>query len=590
MADVFGTGISTLHGVVSSRTMQPGVPAELTSGWDSTNGYSAKQLTLDGVTLVNPDVQPTFTNVAAIDGSQTLQVGLRGWLEIDPGAAGWLFIAGAGACACPVWYTGYQHLETSTVPPNIVTGAILTPGQTIGFLKSLPPANRGPHLHFSLGDGFEFLNLTTGTFIGQSLEIESWFGYPISGTRAPAAPGPVYYPPRFSDCPEGVAANNAFIKSVFRSPIVGSTYKIVHGSTEHKAGEYYAVDIFASSSTPGQDPVDPTMVGAAVINAIATSAADTVESRVYAVVGVSATLGTAVIVEHRRVGCKAPPVSAWKKPVRAATTVAGTLSASFAAGQVVDGVTLALADRILIKNQANAADNGIYLVSSIGKPWRAPDAAAAEQLLGATVAVTEGAINADTVWLGAANAPIVVGTTALPWGQVGGNNFGIVAVAGQSNVVADQPMDTLTLEAGLGIILTTDAATDKVRISSNVFGGSGSGSGSGGSCFQCPSLVAPGDTFITNVCVIAPASGSGSGSGSGDGNTTTNSATAFPVGGIAIWPKPSAYPSGWLHCDGTAVSRTSYADLFAVIGTRFGVGNGSTTFNLPTKAQIQGGI
>ncbi len=38
---------------------------------------------------------------------------------------------------------------------------------------------------------------------------------------------------------------------------------------------------------------------------------------------------------------------------------------------------------------------------------------------------------------------------------------------------------------------------------------------------------------------------------------------------------------GWLLCNGTAVSRTTYADLFALIGTAFGVGDGSTTFNLP---------
>lgn len=37
----------------------------------------------------------------------------------------------------------------------------------------------------------------------------------------------------------------------------------------------------------------------------------------------------------------------------------------------------------------------------------------------------------------------------------------------------------------------------------------------------------------------------------------------------------------WLKCDGSAVSRTAYADLFSVIGTSFGVGDGATTFNLP---------
>ena len=43
----------------------------------------------------------------------------------------------------------------------------------------------------------------------------------------------------------------------------------------------------------------------------------------------------------------------------------------------------------------------------------------------------------------------------------------------------------------------------------------------------------------------------------------------------------SSLPSGWLDCDGSAVSRTTYADLFAAIGTTWGAGNGSTTFNVP---------
>ena len=40
-------------------------------------------------------------------------------------------------------------------------------------------------------------------------------------------------------------------------------------------------------------------------------------------------------------------------------------------------------------------------------------------------------------------------------------------------------------------------------------------------------------------------------------------------------------PTGWLLCDGANVSRTTYADLFAVIGTTYGPGDGSTTFNVP---------
>ena len=52
------------------------------------------------------------------------------------------------------------------------------------------------------------------------------------------------------------------------------------------------------------------------------------------------------------------------------------------------------------------------------------------------------------------------------------------------------------------------------------------------------------------------------------------------AGMVAFFAMNTA-PSGWLNADGSAVSRTTYAALFAAIGTTFGVGNGSTTFNLP---------
>lgn len=53
-----------------------------------------------------------------------------------------------------------------------------------------------------------------------------------------------------------------------------------------------------------------------------------------------------------------------------------------------------------------------------------------------------------------------------------------------------------------------------------------------------------------------------------------------PVGMIMSWTKAST-PTGFLICDGSAVSRTTYAALFDAIGTTHGVGDGSTTFNLP---------
>jgi microcystin-dependent protein len=56
---------------------------------------------------------------------------------------------------------------------------------------------------------------------------------------------------------------------------------------------------------------------------------------------------------------------------------------------------------------------------------------------------------------------------------------------------------------------------------------------------------------------------------------------AVPTGLIQMWAGASAPSSDWLICDGTAVSRTVYSALFAVTGTVYGAGDGSTTFNVP---------
>lgn len=57
-------------------------------------------------------------------------------------------------------------------------------------------------------------------------------------------------------------------------------------------------------------------------------------------------------------------------------------------------------------------------------------------------------------------------------------------------------------------------------------------------------------------------------------------AVAVPIGTIEYYGGSYA-PSGWLVCDGSAISRTTYADLFSAIGDIYGEGDGETTFNLP---------
>lgn len=68
--------------------------------------------------------------------------------------------------------------------------------------------------------------------------------------------------------------------------------------------------------------------------------------------------------------------------------------------------------------------------------------------------------------------------------------------------------------------------------------------------------------------------------GTGYGNIVVQNEVSIPAGSVTSFAGASI-PSGWLLCNGQAVSRTGYADLFTAIGTLYGSGDGSTTFNCP---------
>lgn len=106
----------------------------------------------------------------------------------------------------------------------------------------------------------------------------------------------------------------------------------------------------------------------------------------------------------------------WKQSVRAASTAnIGTLSGLL----TIDGITLLVGDRVLVKDQSTASANGIYLAAS-GAWARAADADAnAEVTAGLSVMVTEGTTLADTQWRLTTNDAIVLGTTPLAFAQIG---------------------------------------------------------------------------------------------------------------------------------------------------------------------------
>ncbi|WP_370600599.1 phage tail protein [Pseudomonas nitroreducens] len=104
----------------------------------------------------------------------------------------------------------------------------------------------------------------------------------------------------------------------------------------------------------------------------------------------------------------------YKQSVRAATTASITLSGL----QTVDGVALAAGDRVLVKNQGNAADNGLYVVAA-GTWKRATDADDNSEVTpGLTVTVESGTAQADSVWQLVTDGAIVLGTTALAFQNI----------------------------------------------------------------------------------------------------------------------------------------------------------------------------
>jgi hypothetical protein len=142
----------------------------------------------------------------------------------------------------------------------------------------------------------------------------------------------------------------------------------------------------------------------------------------------------------------------WKPSVRLATTAAITLATGLENGDTLDGVTLATGDRVLVKNQTDATENGIYVVAASGAPSRSSDAdTAAEITASFAVFVEEGTVNTDSGWTLTNNGAVTVGTTELSFTQFTGLGQ-ITAGAGLTKTA-----NTLDVIGGDGITVNADS-------------------------------------------------------------------------------------------------------------------------------------
>lgn len=109
----------------------------------------------------------------------------------------------------------------------------------------------------------------------------------------------------------------------------------------------------------------------------------------------------------------------WKQPVRVASTTNITIASP---GTTIDGATMATNDRVLLKDQSTASQNGIYTFNGSSSPMtRTSDADNGTELApGTAVTVMEGTANADKAFIIISDAAITIGTTNTTWGQLGG--------------------------------------------------------------------------------------------------------------------------------------------------------------------------
>jgi hypothetical protein len=135
----------------------------------------------------------------------------------------------------------------------------------------------------------------------------------------------------------------------------------------------------------------------------------------------------------------------WKQSVRAASTGAVTLASP---GTTIDGVTLVAGDRVLLKNQATASQNGLWVFASSSTPMTRPVDfnSTSGQLEGVAVTSDEGTVNSDKMWVLATTGAIVVDTTSLSFVSLGGGN---AYLAGNGLLLSSS---TFSVVAGRGII------------------------------------------------------------------------------------------------------------------------------------------
>lgn len=257
-----------------------------------------------------------------------------------------------------------------------------------------------------------------------------------------------------------------------------------------------------------------------------------------------------------------------KQSVRAATTAPINLATDLENGDTLDTtVTLATGDRVLVKNQSTASENGIYVVQASGAAVRATDFDSnAEVTPGAFTFVEEGTLNADSGWVLTTDGTINVGVTALNWA--------LFSVAG--TILAGDGLSKTGNTLNVGG--TTDRITvnaDSVDIASTYVGQN---------TITTLGTVTTGTWNATDVAVTAGGTGSSTESGA---RTNLASAAAEATGRTTSTPSLARVAKQGCAASVTGVSTTTVTHNFGtldVIVQIYEVSTGATVIGDVTRS------
>jgi hypothetical protein len=218
-----------------------------------------------------------------------------------------------------------------------------------------------------------------------------------------------------------------------------------------------------------------------------------------------------------------------KASVRAATTANITLSGT----QTIDGVTLSAGDRVLVKDQATANQNGIYVVAA-GAWGRAADTDTWNELVSAYTFVESGTTNADNGWVCTVDPGGTIGTTSVTWVQFSG--------AGQVTAGAGLTKTGNTLDV-VGTTNRISVAADSIDIAATYVG----------------------QTSITTLGTITAGTWQGGGIAVAYGGTGASSLTGYVKGnGAAAMTASASIPSTDITGLGTMAAQN--ANTVAITG------------------------